>query len=788
MVRWADFKRRLIGRPIASDQAEHQLLRKSLALPVFASDALSSVAYATEETMLVLALAGAAAFSFLTPITIAISILFAVVVTSYRQTIRAYPQGGGSFIVSYENLGIGPGMVAGAALLTDYTLTVAVSVSAGTAAITSAYPEALPYRVIISVGFVLLITVANLRGARESSLVFAIPTYAFVITVFTMIVVGLARCADGVCPQAISAQSPIEADVAALSIFLILRAFASGSTALTGVEAIADGVQAFRKPKAKNAAATLAIMAAIAISMFLGISTLARLFNVRISEETVDEFGTVISQIGRAAFNEGIGFWLLQVFTAAILYLAANTAYQDFPRLSAILARHKLMPRQFRNLGDRLVFSNGVLVLATLASILIWVFDAEVSRLVQLYVVGVFMSFTLSQFGMVRRWLRSRERGWKRSATISLIGATTTAVVLVVISIVKFSHGAWIVLVAIPVIVAGMHGIRRHYLGVAARLRLVGEPSMPTSNRAVVLASHTGRATQRAIEYAEMIEPQAITVVHVKEPGDDDLLDTWDRLYPNHPLRLLDSDKGRPFRTVRDFVQREASANLDSFITVIIPELVRRRRLGTLLIHPHGLVVKLLLLFVPRVVVTDLTYQRRRAGRRSVITDPDHILSQKVVVLTADVTIPVRRALAYVKMLSAPEVIAAHLDIDADQRNRVLMNWDSEFGELQILESPYRGITRPLVRYVRRLRRYAGDGVLIHVVIPEFVVPGFWSQILHNQTGFAIKASLIFEPGVAVSSVPWHLASAEPMPDPDLVEDPDRPVTVERSRPRQETS
>ena len=710
--------------------------------------------------MLVLALAGAGAFVHLTPISLAIASLLTIVVISYRQTIKAYPNGGGAFIVANDNIGLGAGAVAAAALLTDYTLTVAVSMAAGVAAVTSALPDLLPYRVPLAIGFVALVTIANLRGAKESSNLFALPTYAFVTTVFTMLIVGFVECADGACPQASSANADIE-PIAAVSLLLILRAFASGSTALTGVEAVADGVQAFRPPKAKNAAATLTIMGAISVLMFLGISTLARLFQVRITEETVDTYGTVISQIGRAAFNGGVGFWVLQVFTAGILFLAANTAYQDFPRLSAILARYKLMPRQFRNLGDRLVFSNGVLVLATIASLLIWAFDAQVSRLIQLYVVGVFLSFTLSQTGMVRRWLKLRGPGWLRSAIVNGIGAATTAVVLVVIASVKFTHGAWIVITAIPIIVVGMLGIRRHYLGVADRLRLVGEPSMPRSNRAFVLASHTGRATQRAIEYAEMIRPESITVVHVREPGDDDLIDTWDRLYPDHPLRLIDADDGRPFRSLRDVIQKEAASHLESFVTVIIPELVRRRRLGSLLVHPHGIMVKLLLLFVPRVVVTDLTYQRRQSRTTDLIRDPDHIVSQHVVVLTSDVTIPVRRALGYVKLLHAPTVTAAHLDTDADQRDRILRNWDPDFGELQILESPYRGLTKPLVRYIRRLRRDAEPGVLIHVVIPEFVVPGFWSQILHNQTAFAIKASLIFEPGVAVTSIPWHLASAQ---------------------------
>jgi amino acid transporter len=770
LVRWADFKRRLIGRPLASDQAEHQLLSKRLALPVFASDALSSVSYATEEAMLVLALAGAGAFAQLTPVATAIAILFAVIIATHPPMIRAYPGGGGAFMATYDNLGLYPGATAGAALLTDYTLTVAVSVSAGTAAITSAFPNTLAYRVPIAVGFVILISIANLRGAKESSALFAIPTYAFVATVFTMIGAGLIECADGVCPQAISSSAELVPEVGTVSLFLLLRAFASGSTALTGVEAIADGVPAFRPPKAKNASITLIMMGVIAIAMFIGISTLARLFEVRISEETVDQFGTVISQLGRAAFNGGVGFWILQLFTAAILFLAANTAYQDFPRLSAVLARQKLMPRQFRTIGDRLVFSNGIVVLASIACLLIWAFDAQVSRLVQLYVVGVFLSITLSQTGMVRRWFRLKPSGWRKSAALNVIGAFTTAVVLVIIATVKFAHGAWIIIVAIPLIVMGMLAIRRHYLAVADRLRLVGVPPVPTSNRAIVLASHTGRATQRAIEYAEMIQPDSLKVVHVREVGDEDLVDTWDRLYPTHPLQMVESTRPKPVRTLRDFVRHEAETHPDAFTTVVIPEVLRKRRLGSLLVHPHGLFLKLLLLFQHQVVVTDLTYQRQKGLRGEAQRFTDQIVDQQVVVLTADVTIPVRRAMAYARMLHADSVIAAHLDTDADQRNRVLTNWDPDYGELQILESPYRGITRPLLRYVRRLRRDAEPGTLVHIIIPEFVVPGYRSQLLHNQTAFAIKAALVFEPGVAVSSVPWHLASAEAHPESSLEE------------------
>ncbi|HUO45677.1 MAG TPA: amino acid permease, partial [Acidimicrobiia bacterium] len=489
-----------------------------------------------------------------------------------------------------------------------------------------------------------------------------------------------------------------------------------------------------------------------------------------ISEEIVDHYGTVISQIGRAAFNGGVGFWILQVFTAGILLLAANTAYQDFPRLSAILARHKLLPRQFRNLGDRLVFSNGVIALATVAVLLIWAFDAQLSRLIQLYVVGVFLSFTLSQTGMVRHWQRVRERGWQRGTIINAVGALTTGVVLIVIASVKFVHGAWIVIVAIPLLIVGMMGIRRHYLNVAARLRVTAEPPPPTTNRVIVLASHTGRATQRAIEYAELIQPEEITVVHVRESRDEDLLDTWDRLYPENPLHLLDDRSGKPFRTLRDFVTREAERHPDAFVTVVIPELVRHRRLGSLITHPHGLVLKLLLLFVPGVVVTDLTYQRPRARRRDALLDPDHISSQLVAVLVADITIPVKRAMVYARMLHPNPLIAAHLNTEDEQRDRLLRSWDPDLGPLQILESPYRGLTKPLLRYVRRLRRDAGDSTLIHIVIPEFVVPGFWSQVLHNQTAFAIKATLIFEPRVAVTSVPWHLSSAYLVPTAEQAE------------------
>ncbi|MGC2241907.1 MAG: APC family permease [Acidimicrobiia bacterium] len=751
----AGLKRRLFGRPFASHEAEHQLLPKRLALPVFASDPLSSVAYATEEAMLVLSLAGAAAFSLLTPISLAIATLLLIVIISYRQTIKAYPDGGGAFIVANDNLGIRTGTVAAAALLIDYVLTVAVSVAAGVAAITSAVPGLLAHRVLIALGFVVLLTVANLRGVKEASTLFALPTYLFVATVGTMLVAGFAECLDGACPKAISSGANLEPEVAVVGLFLILRAFASGSTALTGVEAIANGVQAFREPKARNAATTLGVMGVISITMFLGISTLARLYDVRISENTIDRYGTVISQIGRATFNGGVGFYALQVFTAAILVLAANTAYQDFPRLSAILARHKLTPRQFLNRGDRLVFSNGVIALALLASALLVVFGAEVSRLIQLYVVGVFTAFTLSQTGMVKHWLRTRESGWRRSVVINTVGAVTTGVVLLVVASVKFVHGAWIVILLVPILVALMLAIRRHYLGVAAQLRQVPTEAEPKPTRIILLVAHHDEATERALRYASLLDVEDVTCVHAEEPGSDDLLYTWDVAHLEHPLEVLAGESEPISRRVIDRIRRERDAHPGVVVTVILADRVRSRSLLAPFAHRHSLAIKSRLLFEPGVVVTDLNVLRRpRRSRLSQV--PISYVEQ--VVLISDMTRPIREALTYAESLGPP-VTAVHIDVDPAQRQRLEAQWEAAGYEsrLVILASPYRSIVDPLVRYLRERRRTAVPGTLICAVIPEFVVPGRVTQILHNQTGLAIKGRLAGEPGIAVTSVPYHL-------------------------------
>jgi amino acid transporter len=752
-----NIKRRLFGRPFASHEEEYQLLPKRLALPVFASDPLSSVAYATEEAMLVLALAGTAAFSLLTPISLAIATLLLIVIVSYRQTIKAYPDGGGAFIVANDNLGIRTGTVAASALLIDYVLTVSVSVAAGVAAITSAAPDLIPWRVEIALGFVALLTIANMRGVKEASTLFAAPTYLFVTTVGIMLITGFIECYDSACPSAISSGVDLEPEVGAVGVFLVLRAFASGSTALTGVEAIANGVQAFREPKSHNAATTLGIMGAISISMFLGLSTLARWFDVRISEETIDEYGTVISQIGRAAFNGGSGFYALQIFTAAVLILAANTAYQDFPRLSAILARHKLTPRQYLNRGDRLVFSNGIITLALVAAALLILFDAEVSRLIQLYVVGVFTAFTLSQAGMVRHWLDNREPGWRRSVVINSIGAVTTGVVLVVVASVKFVHGAWIVILAVPILVGLMLSIRRHYHNVATQLKRLPLHAVPRSTRIIVLVAHHDEGTDRALRYAELVNGEAISCVHAEEPRSDDLIYTWDAAHPRHALEILPGEKTSISQRVVKRVRRERNEHPDSMVTVILADRVRIRSILAPFAHRHSLAIKSRLLFEPRVVVTDLNVLRR-SRRSRLLAVPVGRIEQ--VVLISDMTRPIREALTYAQSLGPP-VTAVHIDVDAAQREKLERQWDEaafEF-DLEVIPSPYRTIVDPLVTYLRKRRRASTPGTLISAVIPEFVVPGRVTQLLHNQTGLVIKGVLAAEPGIAVTSVPFHLLS-----------------------------
>lgn len=670
----AELKRLIIGRALRTEQAAHERLSKKTALAVFSSDALSSTAYATEEILLVLAVAAvygqAGAFKYVVPISIGIGVLLVIVATSYRQTIHAYPSGGGAYIVAKENLGTNAGLVAGASLLVDYVLTVAVSIAAGVAAITSMV-QGTPYawlddhKVLLCLIFIAFIALANLRGVRESGALFAAPTYAFLISFLFMIGYGLFSyyTYGGAAPV----PGPEEIKTAEgykfqpLTLFLILGAFSNGCAALTGIEAISNGVPAFKKPEARNAATTLGIMAALLITMFLGTSVLAYLYGVHPHESE-----TVISQFARIMFTGPMAwfYYVVQIATALILVLAANTSFADFPRLSSLLARDRFLPRQFATRGDRLVFSNGIMILAIFASILVIAFGGDTSRLIPLYAVGVFLSFTLSQSGMVRHWLkeraqsgkRSRRRNgkgedihytestvdrepipdaeleasehrgslfvtdevtdsthWKKSIVINAVGAVATFVVLCVFIVTKFIHGAWIVVVVVPLLVFIFRAIHKHYVRVAKQLSTEGlEELRPIQNTVIVPISGIHRGVVSALQYAKSIAP-------------------------------------------------------------------------------------------------------------------DHVL-------------------------------AVYVDFDDEATTKLREKWE-RWGagvRLVILPSPYRELTRPLLRYITRLERRNGNS-LVTVLLPEFVPAKWWQHLLHNQSSLMLKGALLFKEGVIVISVPYHL-------------------------------
>ena len=757
----ASLKRVLVGRPLASNKAEHQLLPKFLALPVFSSDALSSNAYATEEMMLVLVAAGAGALAFRIPIAIAIALVLVIVVTSYRQTVRAYPGGGGSYIVAHDNLGTVPGLVAAAALLTDYVLTVAVSVVAGFLAITSAVPSLVEHKVVLSIGLVVLVTLANLRGVKEAGVLFAVPTYGFVVIVYVLLGVGFLRCL-GDCPQAATAHLPLEA-TAPLSLFLILKAFSSGATALTGVEAISNGVPAFRRPQAKNAATTLSMMAVMTVTMFLGITVLTALLDVRVNHE-IAASRSVLSQIGETVFGRTFLYFVLQGLTAGILILAANTAYQDFPRLSAILARDRFMPSQFRNRGDRLVFSNGIVILALAASGLVYAFDADLTRLIQLYVVGVFTAFTLSQLGMVRRWLRLRGPGWRRSMTINAIGATATGVVLVIVTITKFSGGAWIVLAAMPVIIGFFVAVHRHYESIGRALRADTEPPIPNAkNTFVLLVRDLGPATAKALGYVRALRPERVSPLFVGDPGAfEEIAERWPGFAPRlGPLQHLDVDSRRPARALRTYL-RSLRENGSGFVTVIVPEELTSRSLLRQLGRRWGFWLKVSLFFEVGIVVTDVPLLPEE--RSSMNARPVEPTRHVVLVPISSVHAATARAVSYALSLEASEIEAVYLSTDRGEEQEVAEAWIEWRMDipLSIVDAPFRDLGEPMLEEVRRFT--AREGTIVTVVLPELVVAHWWEQLLHTQSALFFKRLLLFEPGVVVTSVPFHVSQVTETP------------------------
>ncbi|MFS8479887.1 MAG: APC family permease [Micromonosporaceae bacterium] len=631
-------KRLLVGRPFRSDRLRHTLLPKRIALPVFASSVLSSVAYAPDEILLTLSLAGAVGFTYSPWVAVAVAVVMVTVVASYRQNVHAYTSGGGDYEVATVNLGRRFGLGVASALLVDYVLTVSVSVASAVANLGSVVPFVADHKVTVAVLAVALLTAMNLRGVRESGTVFSIPTYGFLIVVFGMLSTGFVRYVvlghDLRAPSADLVIAPEPTDLtSAAFVFLLLRAFSSGCAALTGVETIANGVPAFRAPKSRNAATTLLLLGAIAITMLLGIVTLARVTGLQfvgrpeqiLSAPAGYAQKTVTTQLGEAVFGSGLLLYVVAVATALILLLAANTAFTGFPVLGSILAQDRYLPRQLHTRGDRLAFSNGILFLAAFATVLIVAFQAEVTRLIQLYIVGVFVSFTLSQSGMVRHWNRLlrthrdpvRRRRMMRSRAINLFGAALTGAVLVVVLVTKFTHGAWISIVAMTVLYLLMLGIRRHYDRVARELAPVAERGvLPARNHAVVLVSTVHLPTLRALGYARATRPDTLTAVTVNVDDSD--------------TRALQAD-----------------------------------------------------------------WERR------------------------DIPVP-----------------------------------------LTVVDSPYREITGPIVEFVKSIRRESPRDV-VTVFIPEYVVGHWWEHLLHNQSALRIKARLLFEPGVMVTSVPWQLASTE---------------------------
>lgn len=600
-------KRVVVGEPIPSHLAHHERLSRLTGLAVLSSDPLSSVAYASEEILRVLVLVSVSALSFANPIAFVIATILAVVVFSYRQTIHAYPSGGGAYIVAKDNIGELPALVAGGALLIDYVLTVAVSIAAGVAAITSAFPAWHDLRVEMTLGFVLVLMLGNLRGIRESGRIFALPTYFFIVSLLALIGVGAWRVLNGTV-QPVVAADPIHSTGAPLTLFLLLRAFSNGCTAMTGVEAVSNGVPAFKPPEARNAAATMLIMAAISITMFLGITLLARAYHVLPSEQE-----TVVSQIARGVFDgRGTFYYFVQAATMLILVLAANTAYADFPRLGSILARDRYLPRQFMNQGDRLAFSNGIIGLSVFAAILLVIYGGDTHSLIPLYMIGVFVSFTISQAGMVVHWRRLRGPGWKTSIFINGLGAVVTGVVLVVVTATKAHEGAWIILVLIPVCVFFFRATRRHYDGVAAQLSLEGWDESHKHNTVLVPISGIHRAVVQAIEYARTLSPDVRAVyVNLDPLITAQLRREWERWGQGVPLVVLESPYRSLMEPLLEYIEKVDAERPDDFVTVVLPEFVPARWWHHLFHNQSALLIKGSLLFKPNTVVTSVPFHLR---------------------------------------------------------------------------------------------------------------------------------------------------------------------------------
>lgn len=746
-------RRLLVGRPIHSGRLGETLLPKSMALPIFSSDALSSVAYATEEILAVLLVASAGASRLTFPIAMAIAVLMVIVVTSYLQIIKAYPGGGGAYVVSRENLGDTAGLVAAASLLVDYTMTAVVSVVAGVFAITSAFPRLEGVRVWLSIAGIIVITVVNLRGTRESGAVFAIPTYGFIAAILLLVGVGLVRCVSG-CPPVSDPSLPapgLAATAGSVGLFAILHAFASGSTALTGVEAVSNGVTAFRHPQARNASQTLMVMLVLGLAMFVGISWLAtNTVGITVSQER-----SVVAQLAATVFGGGAMFYVVQALTAAVLILAANTAYQGFPRLASMLAADHYMPGQFRHRGSRLVFSNGILGLGVMAAGIVWVYDADLSRLIQLYVVGVFTSFTLAQAGMVRHWLRGagmpQQAGRRRSIAINAVGAVVTAVVLGVITFTKFRYGAWLSILAMIVVVFVLRAIRRHYDAVQEQLtRGVRAPGSSAAHHVVLLVRRPDNALARSLSYLRSFHPDSLHALYPSAAGaiSEEVRRWWEEVgegfVPLEPLTV----SGELLGPVRAYVRALPRTEGD-YVTVVVPE-SRPRGIARYLAFRRPVVrLKSGLLREPNIVVTDVPVPRDSPPHP---WRPDRTVALVFVNAVNDAMV---RAVNYASTLGAADTRAVYFDLDPDVERFVQDEWLEAGGNvpLDILEGPYRDLPGHMAQLVRGYT--ARPDTLVTVVLPELILPKWRHTLLHNQYSLLVKRLMLFESRVVLSSVPF---------------------------------
>ncbi len=764
-------KRTMVGRRMPLSELEGELLPKRLALPIFASDPLSSVAYATEAGLLVLITASLASRALIVPISIVIAGLLAVVVLSYRQTIYAYPNGGGSYVVAKENLGALAGLVAAASLLTDYVLTAAVSIASGVLAVTSAVPELATHAVALSLAVLVLVVLVNLRGVRESGYAFALPTYGFVFSVGALVAIGFVRGLVSGWPTA-HVPHPVPVGLAgSVGVLVLLRAFASGCSALTGVEAISNGVPAFRRPQAANASRTLMVMGGIAILLFLGVSLLAWKVDARPSGSV-----SVLSEIARTVFPPGdtsFGYYLVQATTAGVLALAANTAFQGFPRLAALLASDSYLPRQFANLGDRLVFSNGIVVLALVSGALIVGFDANVNSLIHLYLLGVFTAFTLSQFGMVKRSWRMRGEpdapGWSAIA-LNGTGGLLTGLVGVIVLVTKFTEGAWMVTIAIPVLVLGFALINRHYADIRARLLVASGTPLPriaARGPIVLYVDELDDATAEAVRFVRSVAGDRFQAVHVSEASG--ISGAWKAFSGTSAPLVVLPQTGTVSGTVAAWV-RDVERAPNEITTLVVPELFRERSLLAVLRGRTALALRVRLQGERDIVVTDVPVVARPVGSAAQ-TELGGRRTTVILPISGDDAAS-RRAITYALGLGASDVRGLHIALGDDDPEAARAVWAQRKLPIPIdvVVSPYRDLGAPLLAAIRAVT--ADPDAICVVVLPEIVSSHRWQRLLHNQRGLFIKRLLLFEERVILASVPYRVptgpltATAPPAPGP----------------------